>query len=512
MKLIYMSSLSTVRLSRSLAKLLIVIACLLPCTNLFGQNKKDACAEATLVKSLEAMGGTNLLQSINSYSYSANGYQNALEQSERYEGPYIPLIQKFEVTVDLKQKKLYQNISRTFPGSPLQKMTVVVDSGLVAMKRKTQYRPHFYQQPSVKDELDFSLLTILQTAQSSGAKCGGDTVINNVSNHIIAFKTRSARVRLFVNSVTFLLTATEINKPYDENYLSIWGDSRRYVHYSFWELFDNGVHFPLQNDVWINGKHYETSLAEKVEFNKVNLDSVAIPPATKGQIVSFQGQMENQFTSMMAQSKEIAKNIWFIPGPCNVTVVDQGNDLIVIDAPLSSQYSTTLLKKIKEMLPGRTIRTVVSTSDAWLHMGGLREFVANDIPLTILKENTPVVQDLLRASYQSNPDALQKTKKKPNLTTVSAPLKIAGKIEMKIVPFRTEAGERMMMVYFPAYKLLYASDLFQPKTRTGKYFELHYIFEVHQAIQREKLDVELIYGMHSDLVKYADIKKDLGVN
>jgi hypothetical protein len=69
-----------------------------------------------------------------------------------------------------------------------------------------------------------------------------------------------------------------------------------------------------------------------------------------------------------------------------------------------------------------------------------------------------------------------------------------------LIPYRTEAGERMMMAYFPEHKLLYASDLLQPGN-----WEKHYTLEVIQAIEREKLDVKTIYAMHMQPVKYYNI-------
>ncbi|HET9056991.1 MAG TPA: hypothetical protein VFN30_09115, partial [Chitinophagaceae bacterium] len=58
----------------------------------------------------------------------------------------------------------------------------------------------------------------------------------------------------------------------------------------------------------------------------------------------------------------------------------------------------------------------------------------------------------------------------------------------------------MMMVYFPEYKLLYASDLLQPSG-----FIEHYNWEVIQAVKREKLEVEKIYSMHLMPMKYQDL-------
>lgn len=468
------------------------------------------CASTVIDRSIEAMGGEKLLRSILSVRFSGQGYQNALEQSERYEGPYIPLFKKFDYALDLRKNKAWYSITSTFPKSPTFTMVSVIDSGAVVIKRRDNYFPHFYQQSTSKDELDFFIVTTLLSAKSAlDVICLKDTLIDKVVHNVIQFRKDKYPIKLFVNSSTYLVTATELQKPYDEIFLPIWGDSKKYTYYSFWELFDNGLHYPLQQDVWMNRKHYQTSFIDNISFNTVNLDSVAIPPAVRSQTSTVSAKHLKQYMGIMEGAKEIAKDVWQIPGPCKSTVINEGDNLILIEAPLSSAYSVELINKINTLYPGKKITTVITTSDAWLHLGGLREFVARDIKVISLKKNTPIIKDLIESKYISNPDALEKGRKAPQITEVSKSYSIKANIEIVIIPIGTEAGERMMMVYFPKYKLLYASDLLQPKGRDGKYFVTHYTYEVHQAVEREKLDVQNIYGMHTELIKYEDIKKDI---
>lgn len=473
-------------------------------------NGGEHCALTIIEKSIRAMGGEKLLRSIQSVRFTGQGYQNALEQSERYEGPYIPLFRKFDCVLDLNKNKAWYAVSSTFPKSPTISMVTVIDSGTVGIRRKGNYFPHFYQQTTIKDELDYSIITLLLSAKlSPSVTCLKDTLIDEVINRVIQFRKDGYPVKLFINSRTDLITSTEIQKPYDEVFLSVWGDSKKYTYYSFWELFDNGLHYPLQQDVWMNRKHYQTSFIDNLSFNTVQLDSITIPKAVRTQAMNLSAMYLKQYTSMMAGVKEIAKDVWMIPGPCNATVINEGDDIILIEAPLSSAYSVELIKKINDLYPNKKIGTVITTSDAWLHVGGLREFVASNVKVIVLKENISMVKDLLASTHVSSPDGLERNKKTPMLTAVSKTHTLKGNVDMIIIPIRSETGDRMMMVYFPQYKLLYASDLFQPKMPDGKYFVTHYIYEVCQAIEREKLDVLNIYGMHTSLIKYEDVKRDI---
>jgi hypothetical protein len=75
---------------------------------------------------------------------------------------------------------------------------------------------------------------------------------------------------------------------------------------------------------------------------------------------------------------------------------------------------------------------------------------------------------------------------------------------IELYPVNTESGERMMMIYFPKHKLLYSSDLVQPG-QGEKFFMPQYIGEIIEAINREKLQVEKIIGMHQPLIEYKEL-------
>jgi hypothetical protein len=128
------------------------------------------------------------------------------------------------------------------------------------------------------------------------------------------------------------------------------------------------------------------------------------------------------------------------------------------------------------------------------------------VPLIALSENKDIVQALLMANYKTVPDAWQRrADKNPTVKYIDQRTIIGnGTNRMELIPYRTEAGERMMMVYFPEHKLLYASDLLQPDN-----WQKHYSLEVIEAIQRENLVVDTIYAMHMRPITYATLLKQM---
>jgi hypothetical protein len=76
---------------------------------------------------------------------------------------------------------------------------------------------------------------------------------------------------------------------------------------------------------------------------------------------------------------------------------------------------------------------------------------------------------------------------------------------MDLYPVRGENGERMMVAYFPALKLLYTSDEIQ-RQRGGAFFMPQLLLEVRDVVRRERLDVERVFGFHIGVIPWTEIE------
>src|SRR5206468_1361863 len=132
-----------------------------------------------------------------------------------------------------------------------------------------------------------------------------------------------------------------------------------------------------------------------------------------------------------------------------------------LEGPLTSSYSTKVIEDARHRFGGTVIKGVIGTSDAWPHLGGLREYAARGVPIYALDLNLPIIQRLLDARYATDPDRLARQPKAPRFRIVSAKTVVGqGASRLEIYPLRTVTGERQMMIYWPAHQLLYTSDLF----------------------------------------------------
>ena len=65
-----------------------------------------------------------------------------------------------------------------------------------------------------------------------------------------------------------------------------------------------------------------------------------------------------------------------LPGAFNVALVRQPDGVVVIEATTSGPYSAAVIAAAEKRFPGAKIKAVVTTSDAWPHVGGIREYVS----------------------------------------------------------------------------------------------------------------------------------------
>lgn len=432
---------------------------------------------------------------------SGYGYRNALEQSERFEGPYIPESFTFENLLNWQEGiSVWRSQDKVFTFQQQNNYLVNDDNAVMRMKTDRIPASPFL---NVVDDLSLNPLTVLKHALAAPTlRCLKDSLVQKVPHRRLQFQYKEWPVTISINSNTLLITCVEVQRPYADAFLNVWGDTKKIVHYSFWDLLDNGVHYPRQRDIYFLGNLWESLLITDMAINKpLATDSLRLTPEEKTASRNYAGTMETRIRKMLTLKKEIAKDVWLLPGMCNSTVVKQDDGLLIIEAPNTSVNMELILEQVKEIFPNLPVKSIVSTSDAWLHCGGVRAAAAN-ARVIALRNNQPIIEAILAAQYKTNPDLWQKIKiKKPAIQYIQGRTALPSSSNgLELIPFNTEAGERMMMVYFPSSKLLYASDLLQPGN-----WQKHYTLEVLQAVKREKLDVQTIYAMHLPVRPFADI-------
>jgi hypothetical protein len=480
-----------------------------------------AYAQSTLASSpaellhnaLAAMGGEQKIRDLKTIHMTMLGHRNFLEQSERPEGPYIVEYEEIDEWRDLEHGNWQQEVhSRDVLEESSLKM--IVSNGAAAQKTGDKEFPGSDELlQTANDTLAMAPERVLLNGLAAAdLKRLPDLKLQDVPHQCVQFTSKGIPVRVFLNAETHLPTAVEWVSAYPYGiFWSIWGDVNTRVYYSLWWL-QNGMHYPLQLDVFRNNLPDRSATIRKIEFNAaVPPETFSISPAVRNAFAAHTRVTadDRALGSTSRPVQEPAPGIVIIPGAWNTTIVRQQDGLIVLEAPISSGYSAKVIAEAERRFPGIPVKAVITTSDAWPHIGGVREYVARKIPVYAVARTVPLLQRFLDTPRTILPDALARSPRKPLFHAVNEKVAIgSGPNRIEIYPIRGETSERQMMVYFPEHKLLYGSDVFQ-KTPDGKYFYPQTISEVAAAVEREHLAVERFFMMHMGITLWQEAQDTL---
>lgn len=452
-----------------------------------------------LHSALAAMGGEEKVRALKAVHTEAFVIRNMLEESERPEGPYILENNQIEEWRDFSHNDWKRTAKMHVAMQPEFGTAEIVSDGAAASGFDGHFGPGSGDQLQTAEEaMNLSPERVLLNGLAANDLHRlPDLTLQSVPHHEVEFSWHDSPVRIFLNAETHLPTAVEWVTAYPFGmFWSVWGDVTTRVYYSLWWLQD-GFHYPLQKDVVRDGLPDFTETITKVEFDPaLAADTFSISPEIREQFRAKPSRTVDQRTPGFEKASELAPGVLFIAGSWNTTLVRQEDGLVVLEAPISSGYSAKVLEFAQTKFPGVPIKAVITTSDSWPHIGGIREYVAHGIPVYVLDRTVPLIERFLRAPRTRFPDRLAKTERAADLRAVSGKTIIGtGANRLEIYPIHGETSERQMMVYFPEHKLLYGSDPFQ-QMEDGKFFYPQTVSELQSAVEREHLTVERFFMMH----------------
>jgi glyoxylase-like metal-dependent hydrolase (beta-lactamase superfamily II) len=469
-----------------------------------------ASARAVIARAIDALGGETALKSISSLQIESIGHSYFIEQSERPEGPfivsYVSSSEKRDVAAGRSRTEHQQRdvLSADWGGG---EASTIVDTDAAAMTRNGRNVPAPRQTfEDGRERLDLAPERLLFTALAApDLALAAGTSLHGIPQHVLTFTWRGRHARLLIDAHDDVPSALELRS---EDAFGIWGIVRTTTYYSLWTLIAGGVRYPLQTDREWNGMTQSSQTITKIAVNPpldpaefripedVKVAFAALPAATGVAALTFNP----------AKSIELAPGVVQFSGNWNVAFVRQPDGVVIIEAPIGSRYSAAVIAEAEQRYPTARVKAVITTSDAWPHLGGVREYVARGIPVYALDLNRPILERLLKADYSGHPDTLAQKPREAKFTWVSEKTTIGtGDTRVEIHPAHGENGERMLFVYLPALKLLYSSDDIQ-RDRSGAFFMPEYLWEVRDAVRRHRLAVDRVFGMHIGPTAWSEIE------
>ncbi len=459
-------------------------------------------AEQWVRAAMAAMGGEERLRDIRSIRVEGFGHRNMLEQSERPEGPWQIQYDTIDEQCDFERRTLRRHTETRFLGNgdPFKNGSSF-SAGVTAEVQKEKLGPGTRENRDDSEiRLSLGPERLLSSALAAKDLANGeDEVFQSVPHHVVHFTWSNLPVKIHFNAETALPTAIESTAQHHDTFWGVWGDVTTRWIFSMWNILPGGLRYPEQWDIERNGL---PSISLAVGRITVNPDIPAAAFDIPDDVAKAWPAM--RWSVIDGRSLGSAKNppvildggIVHIPGDWNVSLIPQRDGVVILEAPISSDYSAKVLDETHRRFPNLPVKAVISTSDSWPHIGGLREYAARGIPIYILDRNKPIVERLLAAPHRLSPDALAANPRTPQWRVVSRSETVGdGPNRVILYPIHTEGGERQIMAYFPEHHLLYGSDLVQLGP-DGTVSFAGYVLEATEAVAREKLAVEHLFSMH----------------
>ena len=401
---------------------ILCLAVLIASTHLSAQTP----ARSVVLASIAAMGGEAALKAVRTVKVDAMGHIHALEQSERSEGPHLLTYQQTSEIRDHEHHRLWRKEEQRNWSLPnWMGPTMVAADDVVALSFNGRWGPHQPQQLArVREDLALSPERLLLTALAAAdLRAAPDRTLHGIANHAVAFTFAGVKRTLYLNPHTSMPTMLQ---SIEDDTFGIWGDVTRERWYTFWTLQPGGWQYPQQITTTWNGLPYSDQTVFTIKVNEPPDEALfAIPDDAKA---AFRKMLASSPAGAMglrsanvdpAKAIEVTPDIIILPGSWNVTLVRQPDGIVVLEAPIGSHYSVQVIEAAAGRFPGVPIKAVVTTSDAWPHLGGVREYVARGIPVYALDLNLPILQRLVGANQSTMPDALQLKPRQAGFRAVS---------------------------------------------------------------------------------------------
>jgi len=455
---------------------------------------------------LAAMGGRERIEAVKGLSLEGIQHTLLVEQSYRQE-PFITAYARTQEKIDFTTQRMLIQTHLTWPESdPGQSES---DNTLVVGPEGGVYRSEKSDSPASRADIEaarYALtlgpMRLLLTALGA-ADLRFDTAqrLRSTLHPVVSFTWQSRPVRVLINPFNHLPDAVETVAVFYDHWYQ-WGDVRQRIYWDNWQTV-HGIRYPTNEVEERNGILWESR-----QVLKVDLD----PPTDAGTF-----KLDTQLAPKGLQSPgweqpfkagkgvTLAPGITLYPGSWNATVVKQDDGIVLLESPLSGSYISGVIDEAKQQSPGQPIKTVLSTSDSWPHVGGVRQVVALGLPVYILDLNKPLLDRLVASPRRLHPDLLARSARQPKWRVVSQKVVVgAGANRMELYPLRGASTERQYMVYFPEHKLLYASDTLALDA-DGSLYAPELMREVMDAVKRENLEVTTVFAMHQGPVPWTQV-------
>jgi glyoxylase-like metal-dependent hydrolase (beta-lactamase superfamily II) len=164
-------------------------------------------------------------------------------------------------------------------------------------------------------------------------------------------------------------------------------------------------------------------------------------------------------------STKLADGVWHVAGGSHHSlVVEFGDYLAIVEAPLDEARSMAVLAEAKKLVPNKPVKYLLTTHHHFDHTGGLRTYVAEGATIVTHQSNVPYFEKTLMAPATIAPDMQAKSPKAPTLQGVSDKAVISD--SRQTIEVYATGGDahtkEYTLIYLPKAKILVEADAYSP--------------------------------------------------
>lgn len=460
--------------------------------------------QAVVRRAVEAAGGEQALRGLRSTSVEYYVSAFGLGQSETWDSPPRASSATGRWTNDWAgNRRVVSQETRAVTGQ-VTRLRRVTNNGIGFAEAGTQQVTQTVDNPAVVANVEQvmrrdPLRMLLAALDNPGALSGipGRHVFRGDQHDGVRYAMGPDTMNLYFDRVNGLLSVMETvtDDP-------VLGDRRTQVQLTRWHAA-GAVRYPRQRDTWVNGTLAEHAIATSATTNgPIDEAMFAIPDSLAARAVRGPAPPPAPVTVNMVS---LAPGVWRAEGTTHHTlVVEQGSDLVLVEAPQSSARMNAVLDTIRSHYAGKRISVVINTHHHWDHSGGMRAVLAAGLPVITHERNVGFMNRIAAAPKTIAPDELSRRRRNPSVRTVSDSLTV-GSGESRVVVYRipTIHAEDVLAVWVPSARILFTSDVLNPAATLNPAGSR----ELVDFARARGIDPERYAGGHGAVTPWADVQR-----
>lgn len=415
-----------------------------------------AQARSVLDAGLAALGGREAIGKVEDISLKFSGINYARNQSPSPDTPYYEGHVEGTMTFDAKGNRAIFDQASTLPGFKFHFRQVMKNDKGVAFDMDAKTATAFTN-PNALPNLARTRFphAMLMTAVDRAATLRfiGQDDFDGRKQNVIAFATADGtQWTLYFDAATNLLTKFE-NLDTDSRVGDV---TQEFIITGYTTA--GGVKFPAGRIVRRGGE-----VVQDIKVSDVQVNTHPAESAFERQ-QGFDDLPDNNPTPT-PKVVELAKDVYLVQDAANgynVMFVAMNDHIIVIEAPLNDGTSKRVIAKIKETVPNKPIKYIVTTHFHDDHSGGVRTYMAEGATLVTTPGNKSYFEKVAAAKRTIAPDALTMNPRTPVIETIQNKKRVFSDDQHTVELYDIGEGphtKEMLIVYLPKEKILFEGDM-----------------------------------------------------